>query len=257
MPYTVNEDYELDARRGRIFILLGGDIDGDDLEITYDKSTANFRQVQTREDDNPEFWVEYRENARSGTDRDFIMPRCKLRPDGDFDLKSVDSHQQVPLQIDVLVPLNGAPAVQIIAPDEAPAPELDFTAGCGSVYIALLDEDGLPTEMRHLGDTESMNLTLSTEDLIAHTGDDQVRQQVINVVTAVTREGSILVNEPTEENLGLLLFGDATELAQTADTGIVETYANVRPGQVISLGATASNPAGALDVSNVVVEDDD
>ncbi len=115
--YEEGTDYELDAANGRFLVIAGGAAVGEIIEANYTPADSDYRQVQTQEDDNPEFWLEYRENARSGKNRDFIMPRVKVRPDGDASLKDADSHQQIPLQVDALVPNNGAPVLQIIRRD--------------------------------------------------------------------------------------------------------------------------------------------
>ena len=136
--------------------------------------------------------------------------------------------------------------------------EKDFVAGAGSLYIAELDADGLPLGFRYLGDSESFSLSLTTEDLEAWTGDDQVRQKVISVATSVERMGALLLNEPVEENVGLLIFGDAGELEQAATPVTDEAVtSSAVAGLTYSLGVTIANPAGAKDITSVTLDNGD
>lgn len=111
--YDAGDDYELDAEMGRFYVVPGGAMVGENVEADYTPADSDYQQVQTREDDNPEFVLLYKENARAGLDRDMTLHRCKISPDGDFSLKDAESHQQIPLQIDVLVPEIDAPAMTI------------------------------------------------------------------------------------------------------------------------------------------------
>jgi len=109
--YDEGEDYELDAENGR-FRILDGDIeDEDDIEATYDRPAEDYLRMKSSEEANEVLWLEYRENARAGKNRDIIMPRVEVRPEGDVQFKDADSHQQITLSCEALLPNNDMPAV--------------------------------------------------------------------------------------------------------------------------------------------------
>ena len=135
----------------------------------------------------------------------------------------------------------------------------NFTAGAGSLYFAHLNEDGLPDEdgVQYFGDSEGFSYNPETQQLESWTGDGPTRQKAIDITTAITRAFQLILNEVTMENFALAFYGSVSTRAQTADTGIEESFNNVQQGSWYSVGVTADSPFGDKNVSNVVVDDGD
>ena len=101
--YEEGTDYEVDGSRGHIVILEDGDIGGEDIDVTYDAAEATYQFAESSEDGIPDRYLYYREDATEGPDRDIIMPRVQVRPEGEMQTKSRDEHQQISLDGEALV----------------------------------------------------------------------------------------------------------------------------------------------------------
>ena len=142
---------------------------------------------------------------------------------------------------------------------EAETNTKNFTAGAGSLYLARLNEDGLPDEDGeiYLGDSDGFSYNPETESLEKWTGDGPTRQKAIDVVTSITREFQMVVNEVTPENFALAFYGSVDVLEQSDDTGISEGFNSVQQGSWYSFGVTTDNPFGDRNITNVIVDDGD
>ncbi|AGH31467.1 hypothetical protein LOKG_00031 [Loktanella phage pCB2051-A] len=99
--YVEGTDYEVDLDLGRIQILVGGDIDDTDmLEISYTVTGYTIDRIISG--GVPiEGQLRYIEYNPAGKSRIWVMPRVKLSPNGDYNLKG-DDWQQIPLNVEVL-----------------------------------------------------------------------------------------------------------------------------------------------------------
>lgn len=85
--YDLNEDYEVDADTGRIYIVPGGAITaGTGISVAYtpvastrDRVVSGTRPVRGR--------MRYIEDNPAGENRTFLLPLVEISPNGDFDLK--------------------------------------------------------------------------------------------------------------------------------------------------------------------------
>lgn len=109
---TATGNYEVDEARGRIYIEAdAADIDGVDIQVTYDVDASTRDQVVSKTQsiygslrfvaDNPK-----------GENRDYFFPYVKLAPDGDYNLKG-DEWQQMGFTVEVLKKAANVDAVYI------------------------------------------------------------------------------------------------------------------------------------------------
>lgn len=113
--YVATDDYIVDAEAGQIYIVVGGDIASageEEIIISCDVPAATYEGANTSENGRLKVALMYREDTNQGETRDFFMPRVDVRPSGSVDLKSRDSHQQIPISGTALVALDGSPAVR-------------------------------------------------------------------------------------------------------------------------------------------------
>ena len=115
----VAADYDVDEERGLILFRSDGDIEaGDDITVTFNTAAGDYGLVSSNDRQIPDMYLKYIEDPRKGRARDVIMPRCTVRPEGDMELKSRETHQQITLNGDALVPeVEGWEAVHIIDRD--------------------------------------------------------------------------------------------------------------------------------------------
>jgi hypothetical protein len=116
-PYTLADDYTVDAELGRIYIVPGGAITDDStvyFNYTVDASTRE--QIVTA-DTTIEGALRYVAYNAQGTKRDYYLPYTKMSPSGDFSLKGEDWLQ---LTFDVEV-LKLSDTVEAIYIDGRPA----------------------------------------------------------------------------------------------------------------------------------------
>ena len=99
--YDVGDDYIVHADIGMIEIVEGGGIsDATELDITYDLAAVS--RNQTISGSSPvEGAMRYIEYNPVGEDKTFLMPYVKVRPNGDFNLKT-DDWQQLPFSLEIL-----------------------------------------------------------------------------------------------------------------------------------------------------------
>lgn len=98
---TLNTDYTLNAELGMITIVEGGGIStGDDVIIEYDRSAKSRKQIISGTDQ-IEGAVLFESTNEVGERFDYLIPRVKLSPNGEFALKT-DEWQQLPISVEVL-----------------------------------------------------------------------------------------------------------------------------------------------------------
>lgn len=131
----------------------------------------------------------------------------------------------------------------------------NFTVGAGSLFFDQIDDDGNYTGYRHLGDSESMSITASPEELEVWFGSGPVAEKALHTTTSISRSASTVLQEMTPENWGLFLIGHTEDLAQTAETGQSYVIATAEQGRFYKIGETDANPVGVFDLSSVTVTD--
>ena len=101
---VLDTDYTLDADRGRIEFLVD---QAADVTVTYVRTAALTSTRIEAGSVSVEGALRFIENNAAGVNRDMIIPRCTLSPNGDFSLIS-DEWRQVPITVDILKPSSGA-----------------------------------------------------------------------------------------------------------------------------------------------------
>lgn len=100
--FVVNTDYTVDAVRGRIYIVPGGNIDdGTNLRITHTRAAKSRNRIVTAASATIEGALRFIAANPKGDNIDFYMPYVQLAPNGDFALKG-DEWQQLPFNVEIL-----------------------------------------------------------------------------------------------------------------------------------------------------------
>lgn len=98
---TLNTDYTLDAELGMVTILSTGTIlANDDVIVEYDRSAKSRQQIISGTDQ-IEGAIFFESTNEVGDRFDYLIPRVKLSPNGEFALKT-DEWQQLPISVEVL-----------------------------------------------------------------------------------------------------------------------------------------------------------
>ncbi len=100
VPWVLNTDYELDAVMGRIHILPGGGAVGMAVQANYTPAAKTRVRVISK-GNTIEGALRFIAFNPAGTNVDYFMPRVKLTPNGDFDLKG-DDWQKMAFNIEIL-----------------------------------------------------------------------------------------------------------------------------------------------------------
>lgn len=104
--YVLDTDYTLDADRGMISILEGGNIPADqNIIVNFDIDAASELQILSGSEP-VEGALRLIENNPKGDDRDVFLPYVKITPNGDLALKG-DEWRQIPFSIEALKPSSG------------------------------------------------------------------------------------------------------------------------------------------------------
>lgn len=104
--FVLGTDYVVDANRGRIQLVPTGSIpDASSITVTYD-ILASTRTRLISGNKPIEGQLRYIAHNPEGDDYDYFMPYVKIRPNGDYNLKS-DEWQQLPLMVEILKPTVG------------------------------------------------------------------------------------------------------------------------------------------------------
>lgn len=112
------------------------------------------------------------------------------------------------------------------------------------------------TGERYFGNTTAFNLNITSEKLDHFDSDQGVRSKDDSVILELNRTGSMTTDNISEENAGLFVLGDVSDVTQD---GTPVTSEAVGPGSVpipgrsYQLGQTTANPQGVRDVSSVTV----
>ena len=130
----------------------------------------------------------------------------------------------------------------------------NYVLGRGQIFLAELDEDQNPGNLRYVGNTTEFNVTVETESLDHTNPDEGVNEVDDSVQISVTRSGTLIMDDIQRENLALFLFGSVEALNVAADAAdqtlnLTADQVNAIQGQSADrvwfpLGVTAANPTG-------------
>jgi hypothetical protein len=126
-------------------------------------------------------------------------------------------------------------------------PAKNYTIGRGRLYF----DDG--RGQRYIGNTPELNLSSESETLDHFDSDDGIRQKDDTQPLSLTRNGTFITDHISPENIAMFFLGEAEVLSTAAATAVAQQIVGVVPGLRYQLGASASNPAGVRDATNVVV----
>lgn len=132
----------------------------------------------------------------------------------------------------------------------------NIVLGAGHIYFDIEDANGNLTGERYIGDTPGFSLNVESENLQTYSSDGPIAELLSDVATQVSRTTNITCRNISTSNLAMFLIGDESEVSQNSDPVVDEAINGVQQGRWYQLGQTTSDPTGARDVSNVVVEDD-
>ena len=114
--------------------------------------------------------------------------------------------------------------------------------GAGEVYFDL-QENGVPSGERYLGDAVGTQLEIATEETTVFSGTGPVATELARVARSVTRTVALTLHDISLENLALFAVGALARLGAAA--AVKDEATVVRPGRWYQLGG-ADRPAGAL-----------
>ena len=130
----------------------------------------------------------------------------------------------------------------------------DYTIGRGQTFFnKFIPGTTTPTGERYLGNTPSLNLTSTYQDLPHYTSDYKVREMDDNFTLQTDRAGTFTVDNASIENVGLMFGSEATAETGTAATAQSDVFEEVKQGYWYQLGEGTATPDGVTNVSNVVV----
>ena len=130
----------------------------------------------------------------------------------------------------------------------------NYTLGRGKLYFSLQDSDtALARKWLYIASTSEFNYNLEPEELEHVNADSGVRNVDDSVVLSRGLTGSIVTDDIQANNLALFFYGDATALDRAEAVVAGEALGMVSVNDIISLGASATNPQGHQNISNLAI----
>lgn len=126
----------------------------------------------------------------------------------------------------------------------------------GRIYFDRFDDNGNPTGERYVGNTPGFTVSIDTQNLEHFSSESGIKEKDLDIVTQITRNSQVTVDDISDDNLALFFTGDLTSIVQSATPIVDEAINNVQQGRWYQLGETSGNPAGIRDVSAVTITDD-
>lgn len=115
----------------------------------------------------------------------------------------------------------------------------------GWLFVDLLDDDGVPTGERHVGDFTDLSITVTEERNTVMSGEGAVPQQLINKIVSRSFEARATLRDMSAQNLALMLQGETVAVADVAEARVLdEEIGPVKQGHWYQLGPRAD--AGAV-----------
>ncbi len=130
----------------------------------------------------------------------------------------------------------------------------DYTIGRGQLFFnKFITGTTTPTGERYLGNSPTLTVTSTYQDLPHYTSDFLVREMDDNFTLQTDRGGTFSIDNASIENLGLMFGSDPVAETATSATAQTETFTDVKLGYWYPLGVTTATPDGAGAVTSVVV----
>jgi hypothetical protein len=131
----------------------------------------------------------------------------------------------------------------------------NFLLGAGRLYFDPLISGAYRGE-RYLGQSPGFSISVDSERIELTSSDGPTAEVLEDVVTKVTRNASLTLQEISADNLALFFSGGKTTTTQAGATVTAEAFNDVLPDRYLQLGTSTTFPAGARSVSAVVVKND-
>jgi hypothetical protein len=130
----------------------------------------------------------------------------------------------------------------------------DYTIGRGQLFFnKFITGTTTPTGERYLGNSPTLTVTSTYQDLPHYTSDFLVREMDDNFTLQTDRGGTFSIDNASIENIGLMFGSDPVAETATSATAQSETFTDVKLGYWYPLGVTTATPDGAGAVTTVVV----
>ncbi len=137
------------------------------------------------------------------------------------------------------------------------ASKQNYTLGRGELHFARFKDtvNLIPGGERYIGNSPELTWSASVDNLDHFSSDEGIKEKDDSIPLQVDRTGSFTTDNVVPANLALFWFGTSELVVTTAASSQAETFNDVEPGLSYQLGTTNANPAGARNVSTVVVTD--
>lgn len=122
----------------------------------------------------------------------------------------------------------------------------------GRVFFDPIDDADQITGERHFGNCPTVTLSISTEKAPHYSAEVGPGVKDADRVVRIDRTGKITCDNMSIDNRAMFISGDKSTTTQEAGSVAAEPL-KVIPGRFYQLGRTDANPAGARNVSAVVV----
>lgn len=98
---VLTTDFTVDLTLGRVYIVPGGAIDGEaTVTFTYDRAAKSRKQIITSNSATVDGAMRFIAANPKGTNLDYFMPKVKLSPNGEYELKG-ETWQQMSFSVEV------------------------------------------------------------------------------------------------------------------------------------------------------------
>lgn len=126
----------------------------------------------------------------------------------------------------------------------------------GRVFFDPFDANDQPTGERPFGNCPGVTINIESEKADHYSSETGLRQKDASVVVEVSRAGELQCDNWSSSNLELFLAGTSETVTQNDDPVIDEEHVVIQ-GRHYQLGRSVGNPAGARNVTELVVTSDD
>lgn len=126
----------------------------------------------------------------------------------------------------------------------------------GRVFLDLFDANERLTGEIPMGNCPGLTFSVSSEKKSHYSSEVGVRQKDASFFLQMDVTGKLICDNATGRNVALWLAGASQAKAQSAAT-VADEVVKVRPGCFYQLGATASNPVGVRNVTDIEVKNED
>jgi hypothetical protein len=111
-----------------------------------------------------------------------------------------------------------------------------YNIGRGALFFAPLDANGKPLAYRHLGNVTNFGVNIETESIQHQSSRSGTRTTDLEIVTAITLNLNISLDEISHDNLALSLNG---EIADSTSTVPTQNAAKIGFTDILQVGAAA------------------